>query len=113
MSPSGGLVQGDVDFILNTGDLNSHSLALKSAADAITYRDQVNIFSFLKLFTLLQILNGISTAFQNAFNSTGNKWAGSPIISLGNNDLYPKYAAPGATPDWFSGYYSLNDIIII
>jgi len=74
------------DFILISGDLVAHSLSSENSSYALVYGAEV--------------LSTISEIFAKAYNTT-NKYVSSPITALGNNDLYPKYAAPNTTASWF------------
>lgn len=77
------------DFIVTGGDLVSHSLSSMGPTQATA------------LF--VEVLDTLTNSFTEAFG-TQNKFLSSPIMAIGNNDLYPKYAGPGTTPDWFVSF---------
>jgi hypothetical protein len=80
------------DFILLSGDLISHDLAYLPDDQAIVYANTT--------------LSGLRDAFARVFGKSDNKFLISPVICLGNNDLYPKYPAPNSTSSWLSGIAS-------
>lgn len=78
------------DFILCSGDLVAHSLA-----DISDLTNATNFFD--------GVLQTLANTFSNAFKND-NQFLSSPIVAIGNNDLYPKYSAPGTTPGWFASF---------
>jgi len=56
--------------------------------------------------TQYEVLSTLTSKFASAFQNS-NIFSKNPITVLGNNDLYPKYSAPYATPVWLNNWLDL------
>eukprot|EP01102_Stenamoeba_stenopodia_P004137 TRINITY_DN1431_c0_g6_i2.p1 TRINITY_DN1431_c0_g6~~TRINITY_DN1431_c0_g6_i2.p1 ORF type:complete len:486 (+),score=97.83 TRINITY_DN1431_c0_g6_i2:47-1459(+) len=77
----------DPDLIVITGDLTCHSYTNPGWVEAQL------------------VYPTLASLFQDQFALSQNPFVRSPILAMGNNDLYPKYSAPplsGSDSPWFA-----------